>query len=507
VSETTVTREDYDALAKTVEDMSAAVKEHAENKKKTDGEHKEELEKLQASVVEAQAKMRYTDDRTPELPGKIRALKANLNHESPKVRAKAYDELMRHRVPSHETPANQEFLRDLQNKSDEALLVHQCALFSQKQYGTHEGMTSEEIRQSLDTTKELQEMQRVLGKEMIAVDDTTAGQGSEWVPTGFSSQITLLTERELKVAALYDSFDMPQNPFDWPFATENIVGLRVAEVFAAPTTYPPMASDYGAGKPTGKVTFDAVKIKSQVLLSGEFQEDAIRAALPWLRSELPKAHARALEDGIINGDSGAAHIDEDVTEVASGAGTAQVLWEGLRHYVMGTDMPTNMSVNAAADTGLATHTLVPAAMKKMTAKYGGNPTDLALIFSHATWADALKNTNVLTLDKLGAQATILRGQLGQIFGIPIIVSEFVRTNLDTYGFWDSSSAHAHASTSALLTYRPGWKLGIRRRPSFESVRVAQDDTQYMVSFMRADFEEMHNTAQKIVCAIRNLPGA
>jgi hypothetical protein len=266
-----------------------------------------------------------------------------------------------------------------------------------------------------------------------------------------------------------------------------------------------MGSSYGAGRPTGKVTFDAVKIKSHVLLSGEFNEDAIRAALPWLRGELPKAHARALETGIVNGDDGSAHIDEDTVEVSSGAGVAETLWEGLRHYVLGTDMPGNMSVNGLAETGLTFHTLVPAAMKKMGPKYGGNPADLALIVAHATWADILKNDKVITMDKLGTQATILRGQLGQIFGIPIIVSEFVRTDIDTRGFWDSGQAHTF--TTATLSYRPGWKLGIRRRPSFESVRVSQDDTQYMVSFMRADFEEMHNTAQTIVCSIRNLPGA
>jgi len=506
VSETTVTREDYDVLAKTVEDMSAAVKEHAENKKKTDGEHKEELEKIQKALVEAQAKARYTDNITPELPVKVRAMKARLSNESPKVRRKAYDDLMKYRVPSHESGEMQEYIRDLQDKSDEALMVHQAALYSQKQFGTHEGMSSSDIWNSLNIVSELREIQAPLQKEMIGIG-ATAGQGTEWVPTGFSSQITLLTERELRVAALFDSFDMPQNPFDWPFATENIVGQRVGDVGTAPTTYPAMGSDYGALKPTGKVTFDAAKIKSQVLLASEFGEDAIRAALPWLRSQLPQAHARALEDGIINGDDGAAHIDEDVTEVSLDTGTAQVLWEGLRHYVLGTDMPANMSVNGAASAGLTMHLHVPAAMKKMTAKYGGNPADLALIFSHATWANTLKNDKLITMDKLGTQATILRGQLGQIFGIPIIVSEFVRTNLDTFGFWDSSSAHAHASTSALLCYRPGWKLGIRRRPSFEAVRVAQDDTQYMVSYMRADFEEMHNTAQKIVCHIRNLPGS
>jgi len=42
--------------------------------------------------------------------------------------------------------------------------------------------------------------------------------------------------------------------------------------------------------------------------------------------------------------------------------------------------------------------------------------------------------------------------------------------------------------------------------SSKSARM-QDDTQYMVSYMRADFEEMHNTGQKIVCHIRNLPGS
>ena len=97
------------------------------------------------------------------------------------------------------------------------------------------------------------------------------------------------------------------------------------------------------------------------------------------------------------------------------------------------------------------------------------------------------------MDKLGPNATILNGQVGTLFGAPVIVSEWVRENLNASGVYDGITT---TKTYALAVNRGEWAMGQRM-----ALDVEVDDSIYretyqrvLVGFMREDFQSITDTA-------------
>ncbi|MFQ5471597.1 MAG: hypothetical protein ACE5FA_01760 [Dehalococcoidia bacterium] len=476
-----------------------------EENKRTVAELNEKQAKLEDAIRQAEQKM-ATKTTIPEYRGSLSRFKGCDPDLPQAARQKAYDELIEQRTPSHFTPEDNALVEELKAKNDEVFILHQCAI-NAKHNGDRKfsRMNEQEIFYSLDATKDLLRLQRALREKVPAQNTSDTGEGVEWVPTGLSNQITELAERELRVAALFDSFDMPTDPYDWPFSKENpqarVVSQSTSPVnpFAVSQTTG-LGSSFSDANPTGKVTFAGKKLKSDLILTGEFRENTIAAAIPSLSQNIGRSIGRALDDGVLNGDDDATHFDADINE----SGTLpEVLFRGLRWYAFEGNTG-GIVTGAAVSTGDSVVFKIIDTMKAMGTVYGADPNDLALIVSMSTYGDLLKSDRVLTLDKFGSNATIMRGQLGAVLGIPIIVSAYMRTDVDTIGYRTLANT-AGATTSAILTYRPGWKMGVARRPTFETMRLIPSDQEYMVSFWRGDFEEMHNTGQKIVGLIRNLP--
>jgi hypothetical protein len=105
----------------------------------------------------------------------------------------------------------------------------------------------------------------------------------------------------------------------------------------------------------------------------------------------------------------------------------------------------------------------------------------------------LADTSLLTLDKFGPQATILTGQVGSVHGVPVIVSEHIRENLNASGIHDGIT---ETKTYNLCVNRNEWAMGQRM-----ALDVEVDDSVYretfqrvMVAFMREDFQHIGDAA-------------
>ena len=94
---------------------------------------------------------------------------------------------------------------------------------------------------------------------------------------------------------------------------------------------------------------------------------------------------------------------------------------------------------------------------------------------------------VETVDKLGAAASILSGQLGVVYGHPMVVSEQMRL-ADTDG--KVTDAGNSANTGRILAVnRTQWRVGFRREISIETQRDIQKRQNLMVISMRLAFDE------------------
>lgn len=299
-----------------------------------------------------------------------------------------------------------------------------------------------------------------------AMDSATATEGAEWIPTALSQDYIEKFRLEAKVAALFDDIPMPTNPFKLPYAG----GLSASNfsLVAESTSDSPTASP-ASTMATSDQTLTAKKLKARLLWSDEFNEDSIIAVLPMLRKELATGGAEALEDCLINGDTTATHQDSDVTESTD----RRKIWNGLRDQC-----PSGTKVDLGT---FATATLL-SILTKM-GKYAVNPKDLAFI-TGARGYNYLRNlAETLTVDKYGAQATILNGELGKLAGIPIIISEYIRENLNATGVYDGTTTD---NTVILVVNRRAPIIGTRGGVKLTFLSEAQvDQNQLIMSFRKA----------------------
>lgn len=309
-----------------------------------------------------------------------------------------------------------------------------------------------------------------------AMDVDTSGEGVEWVPTGIGATLHEKVRASGKVAPLFSRIDLPTNPWKWPIEGADATAYRVAE----PTG--DSASKVGASTPgTKAATFDAEIMGGRVLFSRSLEADSALAILPYVRAKLVQAFVDAEEKAILDGDTDGTHQDSDTQ--SAGATHFSSAWDGLRKKGLA------QTTQATTATSAANLHLLRAAM----GKYGVNPADLAFIVGVSAYHDIITDSNVLTVDKMGPNATILSGQLGSLYGIPIIVSEHVREDLNASGVHDGIT---ETKTYNLCVNRNEWALGQRM-----ALDVEVDDSIYresfqrvMVAFMREDFQHIGDAA-------------
>ena len=124
-------------------------------------------------------------------------------------------------------------------------------------------------------------------------------------------------------------------------------------------------------------------------------------------------------------------------------------------------------------------------VRGMLGRYGVRPSELAFITDINTYIRAQSVDTFQTLDKLGANATLLTGQLGAVEGVPVIVSEQMRI-ADADG--KVTDAGNVASTGRLLAVnRTQYYKGFRRELLIETERDIQKRRTIMVASFRLAF--------------------
>jgi HK97 family phage major capsid protein len=308
-----------------------------------------------------------------------------------------------------------------------------------------------------------------------ALDVDTAGEGGTWVPTGIGASLHEKVRAAGKVAALFARIDLPTNPWKWPIEGGDATAYRVGEP-TGDTESKMTASTPG----TVAATFDAEIFGARALFSRSLDADSAVAILPYATRKLVQAFVDAEEKAILDGDTDGTHQDADVGASTTDARTA---WDGLRKKAIA------QTVVTATTTTVANLLLVRGGM----GKWGVNPADLAYIIGVSAYHDLIGDSNLLTVDKMGPQATILNGQVGSVGGVPVIVSEHVRENLNASGVQDGITT---TKTYNLCVNRNEWAMGQRM-----ALDVEVDDSIYretfqrvLVGFMREDFQSIADAA-------------
>jgi len=301
-----------------------------------------------------------------------------------------------------------------------------------------------------------------------------AGYGAEWVPTGFSADLSDRVYLELKVANLFNRIQMPQDPYTLPIKS---AGATVYKLSESQTEHESATKITKTEVTTTNVTLASTKLGCRVNFSEELTEDSIIPILPMLKSDIAVSMAQAIENTVINGDTTSPHQDSDTTTSTD----VRKSWIGLRK-----------GVNSGAKVSIATFNADNLrAIRKAMGKYGVNPAKLALIVGVSGYIqllgikDSSNNPMVTTIDKYGPNATIVTGELAKFDGMPVIVSEYIRENLNASGVYDGTTT---TKTIMLMVYRDGWIIGDRRNFTLKVDEDIETDQTILVATQRLDMK-------------------
>jgi HK97 family phage major capsid protein len=321
-----------------------------------------------------------------------------------------------------------------------------------------------------------------------ALNTSTDGSGQDWVPSGFSSRLFDKVRLLRRVSALFEIIPMPTKTLQPNVLTSD------AQAYYIPENINDEGTKFRASTPgTGNFTLTAKKMGVRVVSSNEEVEDSIVAILPFLERNIAQTLANGWENAIMNGDDSASHMDSNVTESTD----VRKMWKGLRKLAS--------AKSAEKDLGSAIPTvdLLHGVIEKMGKPYNIMRENLAWILSAEGYLLLLKDSNLLTTEKYGNFATLLTGEIGRVWNIPAVISEFSQSDLNSTGVYQSGQTQ----TTAQLVYLPGFVIGSREGVKLDRVFDAELDQHKVVAKQRGDFADVYGTGEKTVASGINLDSA
>ena len=158
-----------------------------------------------------------------------------------------------------------------------------------------------------------------------------------------------------------------------------------------------------------EVTISTKKLISQSYLGNETEEDAIIPVLPLIREAVIRSQARAVEAMILVGNS------------ADGPfGTGGASPDGIITLAAADSDKTQSTTAFASESLTAAHLL---AARKNMGKYGLRPTDVVYIVNLTEYHNLIADSAYADSSQVEGLATKLTGQVGQVYGSPVIVSD------------------------------------------------------------------------------------
>lgn len=309
------------------------------------------------------------------------------------------------------------------------------------------------------------------------------GYGDQLVPTLLNSVVWYHFMLEARVLNALNSFVMPSQPYDWPIVTGGPTIRKVAEI-EDQANFTVTASPIPVSKiATSKITFTAGQLGALVLGSRElFEDSGVAIANVWFE-QMIRQMASAIDYVLLNGDESAtatniAHYGTDPTGTAY---DKAMILDGLRHIAFANS-------DTAAQTAMSADT--PGALRALMGsrgKFGLYPRDLVIIADPKVYYQFLALDTFESLADMGSQATLLTGQVGQVKGVPMIVSEELEATNASGQIEDS---HDTVLGSYLVVNKNNVLVGRRRDISTELFPVPGANGFAADITVRLDLQEM-----------------
>ena len=212
-----------------------------------------------------------------------------------------------------------------------------------------------------------------------------------------SAQIEKEIMRELKVASLFREVQVNGRSTVMPLQFDTGLANWTGTTGTQTGSLENRGATDDSYKP-GIVTMEAHRLISSTYMDNEVDEEVLVNLMPMLIEGVARAHARAVEDAILNGNASS--------------------FDGLDDHATVSTATLDIS-----DADKLTASALLGARQQM-GKYGLMPSEIVYIVSQAGYYDLLDDANFQTLDEVGSDLAIrVTGTIGAVFGSPVVVSE------------------------------------------------------------------------------------
>jgi len=299
--------------------------------------------------------------------------------------------------------------------------------------------------------------------------------------SNFSTNVYEEMQQELVIAPMFERIPVDTKNFRIPVGLEDTDG-DVAQF--ASGTYSTGIADTTRVPTTNQHTIGSVeltphKFMATTHLAKDEEEDTVLPLIGYLRQAATRRMARAIDKAILRGDGSLSGFNASPTNgIVDGAGYAAV-FKGVT--TLASDIPALVE-DTAGSTTKATPVDIAGARAKM-GKYGLQlGSQLVYLTTIEGYNELVSFSDFRTVDKFGPQATYLTGAVGAIYGIPLMITEF----LDNVGTQDNQLG--------TLVYRPGFVIGERRAMEVESEYEPRQQVTALYMSTRFDFKALSSNS-------------
>ena len=270
--------------------------------------------------------------------------------------------------------------------------------------------------------------------------------------------------RRLVVVPNFRAIGMQTNVMKIPVNPEAGLATWIANTSFGTTASPGAAQTHTLKE----ITLSAYKVATMEYIAYEEEEDSLLVILPIIRDAMIRRVARAMDKSYLH-DSTAP-------------------FTGVAAY-------DTTSVVTVTNTGTVTTTNLRALRKDLGA-WGIEPSDLRFIVSTETYFDLMDDTIFQTMDKVGSAATVLTGQVGQVGGTPVLVS-------DAFPARTGGSASTNTNMGAICVAPGNFISGNQRGLRFDTQDLVETQRKVLVASLRTGLTQLSTVNGMGVSTLRH----
>lgn len=291
----------------------------------------------------------------------------------------------------------------------------------------------------------------------------------------FSTNIYEEMEQQLVIAPMFDRIQVDAKTFRVPVANEDTDDF-VAQF--ASGTYATGIGD-GTNIPTSNqhaissVDFTPHKFMVTTHLAKDEEEDTILPLIDFLRRAATRRLSRSIDKAILRGTGALTGFTANPATTSTYASVVKGIIQMANQVAA-----DGLTVRTADATTKASAANIASARAKM-GKYGLQLGDhLVYLTTIEGYNELVTTSDFRTVDKFGPNATYLTGSVGAVYGIPVVITEF----LDNVG--------SNSNSIGALVYKPGFMIAERRGIEIESEYEPRQQVTAMYMSTRFDFKAL-----------------